>query len=72
MKQPESHDSFLEAISSQGMVFGRTYFSPPLQKWGMPIRKAVRDEEGNPLFVMTTLLRLTSTFDTLMSTIHHR
>ncbi|WP_067177277.1 EAL domain-containing protein [Sulfurospirillum sp. UCH001] len=72
MKQPESHDSFLEAISSQGMVFGRTYFSPPLQKWGMPIRKAVRDEEGNPLFVMTTLLRLTSTFDTLMNTIHHR
>jgi len=72
MKQPESRDSFLEAISSQNMVFGRTYFSQPLQKWAMPIRKTIRDDDGNPLFVMTTLLRLTSTFDTLMNTIHHR
>jgi len=72
MKQPESHDSFIEALSTNGMVFGRTYFSNHLQKWGMPIRKTVRDEQGHPLFVMTTLLRLTSTFDTLMSTIHHR
>lgn len=72
MKQPESHDSFLEAISSQNMVFGRTYFSQPLQKWAMPIRKTVRDEKGAPLFVMTTLLRLTSTFDTLINTIRHR
>ena len=72
LKQPESHNSFLEALSSQNMVFGRTYFSPPLQKWAMPIRKTIRDEQGKPLFVMTTLLRLTSTFDTLINTIHHR
>ena len=72
LKQPESRESFMEALSTHGMVFGRTYFSQPLQKWAMPIRKTVRDEEGKPLFVMTTLLRLTSTFDTLINTIHHR
>ena len=70
--QPESRDSFLEALSSERMVFGRTYFYKTLQKWVMPIRKTVRDENGNPLFVMTTLLKITSTFDTLMNTIQHR
>lgn len=70
--QPESHDSFIEALENKGMVFGRTYFSHPLQKWAMPIRKTVRDEQGSPLFVMTTLLKLTSTFDALLNTIRHR
>ena len=34
LKLPETRDSFIQALSSEGMVFGRTYFSPPLQKWG--------------------------------------
>jgi len=72
MERPESRNSFMEALSTDGMVFGRTYFSIPLQKWGMPIRKTIRDAQGNPLFVMTTLLRHTSTFDSLMNTIRHR
>lgn len=71
-QQPESHNSFMESLSSKGMVFGRTYFSPPLQKWAMPLRKTVRDAKGNPLFVMTTLFKLTSTFDKLMSNVHNR
>ena len=70
--QIESQDSFKEALESEGMVFGRTYFSPPLQKWGMPIRKTMRDEKGVPLFVMTILFKLTSTFDALINTMRYR
>ena len=54
------------------MVFGRTYFSPPLQKWGMPIRKTIRNEAGDPQFVITTVLKHTSTFDALFNTLKHR
>jgi len=72
IKQTESRSSFLEALSSERMIFGRTYYYKTLQKWVMPIRKTVHNEQGEPLFVITTLLKLTSTFDTLMNTIHHR
>ncbi|AOO65892.1 EAL domain-containing protein [Sulfurospirillum halorespirans] len=70
--QPDSRDSFSEALSYETMVFGRTYFSPAVQKWAMPIRKTVRDEQGRPLFVMTTLFKLTSTFDRLINSVRHR
>lgn len=72
LKLPETHDSFIQALSSEGMVFGRTYFSPPLQKWGMPIRKTIRNEAGEPQFVITTVLKHTSTFDALFNTLKHR
>lgn len=71
-KQSESHDSFAEAITDTKMVFGRTYFSPALQKWAMPLRKTIRDEQGRPLFMMTTLFKLTSTFDRLINSVRHR
>jgi diguanylate cyclase len=71
-KQPDSYASFAEALSYETMVFGRTYFSPAVQKWAMPIRKTVRDEQGHPLFVMTTLFKLTSTFDKLINNVRHR
>lgn len=70
--RPESYASFMDALSHKGMVFGRTYFTPELQRWAMPIRKTIRDTEGKPLFVMTTLLKLTSTFDRLISTVRYR
>ena len=70
--RPESHHSFMNALSQPEMVFGRTYFAPELQKWAMPIRKTVRDEQGHPLFVMTTLFKLTSTFDRLINSVRHR
>lgn len=72
LKLPETHDSFVQALSSEGMVFGRTYFSPPLQKWGMPIRKTIRNKAGEPQFVITTVLKHTSTFDALFNTLKHR
>jgi diguanylate cyclase len=70
--RPESHNSFMDALSQNGMVFGRTYFTPELQKWAMPIRKTIRDEQGHPLFMMTTLFKLSSTFDRLINSVRHR
>ncbi len=69
---PETRNSFIQALASHGMVFGRTYFSPPLQKWGMPIRKTIRNEAGEAQFVITTVLKHTSTFDALLATLKHR
>ena len=72
LQQSESRLSFLEALQSHGMVFGRTYFSNALQKWGMPIRKAIRDKEGNPVFVITIVLKLNGSLDHFLNTIHHK
>ena len=72
MEQPESKLSFMEALLSREIIFGRLYFSAPLQKWVMPIRKAIRDKEGNPVFVLTTLLKINSTFDHLVDTLQHK
>ncbi|AFL69056.1 bifunctional diguanylate cyclase/phosphodiesterase [Sulfurospirillum barnesii] len=72
LELPQTRDSFLQALASDGMVFGRVYFSPPLQKWGMPIRKTIRNEAGEAQFVITTVLKHTSTFDALLSALKHR
>ncbi|QOP41447.1 bifunctional diguanylate cyclase/phosphodiesterase [Sulfurimonas marina] len=44
--------TFEKALKSDRMVVGRTYFFPPLNSWVIPVRKAVRDHEGNVLGVM--------------------
>lgn len=72
LKLPQSKNSFLEALASHDMVFGRTYFSELLQKWGMPIRKAIRDQDGNTAFVITLLLKINGVFDHFLESIHHR
>lgn len=46
-------ESFEKTLRSDAMVVGRTYFFEPLQKWLIPIRKAVRDSQGNVIAVMT-------------------
>ncbi len=69
---PESKKSFLEVLQSQSMVFGRTYFSPDLNLWVMPVRKTLRDINGEALIVLTTLLKPNAVFDKLLSTLRHR
>ena len=58
--QPESRDSFLRALKSEKMVLGRTYFFEPLNKWIIPIRKAIRDEQGEVVAVATAALDLSN------------
>lgn len=58
LKQQASRDSFQQALESDSMVLGRTYFMEALNEWVIPIRKAIRDDAGNVLAVMTAGLRI--------------
>jgi len=62
LKQEMSRDSFLQALKSHSMVFGRTYYFAPIQQWITPIRKAIRDDKGNIVTIITGALRVKDTF----------
>ena len=51
---PATRDSFERTLESQGAVVGRTYFFEPLDSWVIPLRKALRDETGDPIAVLAT------------------
>jgi diguanylate cyclase (GGDEF)-like protein len=53
---PEARDSFAYALATDKMVLGRTYFAPRLV---VPARKAIRNEHGEVLGVMTGALSVT-------------
>ncbi|DAB32937.1 MAG TPA: GGDEF-domain containing protein [Sulfurospirillum sp. UBA11407] len=69
---PQSRNSFLETLDNHSMTFGRTYFSIGADLWGMPLRKALRDEEGKPIAVMTTLLKSNTIFDNLIHSVKNK
>lgn len=50
--------SFQEALRSEYMVLGRTYYVKTLDQWVIPLRKSIRDEAGNILGVLITGLVL--------------
>lgn len=52
---PETKDSFQLALEAKSMVLGRTYEAPRLV---IPARKAIRNEEGEVLGVMTGAIRV--------------
>lgn len=72
LEQPESRDSFMQAMKTEGMVFGRTYFFKPFQDWIVPIRKAVRNPDGSVHHVITAALRLEDSFGHLVKNIDHK
>ncbi len=49
-----TRDGFSQALKSHNMVVGRTYFYPAIGKWIIPLRKAIRDDKGNVIGVMTS------------------
>ncbi|MEF1342224.1 PDC sensor domain-containing protein, partial [Vibrio rotiferianus] len=51
-QDPVTRDTFIEALGSDRMILGRTYFMPALDSMVIPIRKAIRDSRGNTLAVM--------------------
>lgn len=53
---PEVRDSFAYALETDKMVLGRTYFAPRLV---VPARKAIRNNQGELLGVMTGALSVT-------------
>ncbi|WP_182026793.1 bifunctional diguanylate cyclase/phosphodiesterase [Vibrio rotiferianus] len=60
-QDPVTRDTFIEALGSDRMILGRTYFMPALDSMVIPIRKAIRDSRGNTLAVMTAGLKMNST-----------
>ena len=57
-----SKDSFEYTMTQNKMVLGRTYFIAASGRWGIPIRKAVFDENGKTVGVMTAGLGIEGAF----------
>lgn len=58
LKGKLTRNSFQEALRSDKMVLGRTYYVKTLDQWVIPLRKSIRDENENILGVLTTGLIL--------------
>lgn len=57
---PSTGASFEQALNSDVMVLGRTYFVTAMGEWLIPIRKALRDDNGKVIAVMTAGIRISS------------
>ncbi|MBV0934237.1 putative bifunctional diguanylate cyclase/phosphodiesterase [Marinobacterium weihaiense] len=60
LTHPSTAESFQQTLDSDAMVLGRTYRVPALDTWVLPIRKALRNEQGAVVAVMTAGLRIGS------------
>ncbi|WP_114417152.1 putative bifunctional diguanylate cyclase/phosphodiesterase [Marinospirillum perlucidum] len=67
---PSTADSFQQALESNQMIMGRTYYMEAMDSLVIPIRKALRTEEGELLAVMTAGLRLDSSASVFNSVLH--
>jgi len=50
--------SFDLTLGEDKVILGRTYYFEPLDKWIIPVRKALRDENGDVVLVMTAGLEI--------------
>ena len=60
MDREVSKTSLLEALESQHMVVGHTYYFPLLEYWLIPVRLALRDSDDQVTLVMTAGIDLDS------------
>ncbi|MBW4935851.1 putative bifunctional diguanylate cyclase/phosphodiesterase [Marinobacter sp. F4206] len=58
MESEYTRPSFQLALTEDKMVLGRTYFFEPLGEWIIPVRKALRNDAGDVLAVMTAGIRI--------------
>ncbi|EGU54433.1 sensory transduction protein kinase [Vibrio nigripulchritudo ATCC 27043] len=61
LHKESTRESFAKTLTSYSMVLGRTYYKEDIDEFILPIRKAIRDESGNVLAVMTAGLQLDQT-----------
>jgi hypothetical protein len=59
-RQPQSRATFLEALTSDHMVPGQVYYLDAVGAWILPLRKAIRDEQGKPVAVVSIGLKIDS------------
>jgi diguanylate cyclase len=72
LQQEVSRDSFLQTLQSHKMVFGRTYYSVPIKQWIVPIRKAIRDENGSIVTIIAAALRVNDAFGKHSHSFNHK
>jgi diguanylate cyclase (GGDEF)-like protein len=58
LSDPQTKNSFKEALLTDRMVLGRTYYVKGIGKWVIPLRKSILDKDGNVLGVMVTGLQI--------------
>ncbi|MBW0148948.1 putative bifunctional diguanylate cyclase/phosphodiesterase [Marinobacter arenosus] len=58
LESEQTRPSFELALTEHKMVLGRTYRFEPLDEWIIPVRKALRDDDGEVLAVMTAGIRI--------------
>lgn len=61
LKSPKTAESFKQAMNSNRMVMGRTYYMKALKQWIIPIRYRITNNKGNVVAVMTTGLKFNTT-----------
>ncbi len=52
LKNKKTAESFKESLKSNDMVVSRTYYFETIKEWIIPLRKAIRDKDGNILGVV--------------------
>ncbi|MGC8122035.1 putative bifunctional diguanylate cyclase/phosphodiesterase [Marinobacter sp. VGCF2001] len=70
LENPSTADGFRQALASEAMVVGRTYYMGALGEWLIPIRKALRANDGTVVAVMTAGLRLGASGSVLSEDLH--
>ena len=68
LNKEETRDSFALALNSDIMVIGRTYYHKTLDTLIIPIRKAIRNNTGETVAVMTAGIHVNKTFSFLKNT----
>ncbi|KJY84873.1 hypothetical protein TW81_02460 [Vibrio galatheae] len=58
INRPETRDTFQETVQSVEAVVGRTYYNEAVGELVIPFRKMIRDENGEPLFVLSISVSL--------------
>ena len=54
------HGEFEQALASEKLVLGRTYYIEPLDAWTFPVRKSLRSSDGKAVAVMALGVSLKS------------
>lgn len=65
-KAIETSESFHKVLESKSIVVGRTYFNNHLKSLIVPIRKTVRNANGEPVFVLSSALNLYEAFKLIL------
>ncbi len=58
LSQEESAKTFKEALKTDRIVVGHTYFMKALNQWIIPLRERITDDKGRVYAVMTTGLKI--------------